>query len=120
MRERLNALVLSGTKQATCGLRHHDYEREGEAIEHVGERLVLLGDDGDIQGLIEVVEVRECTFGEVTWEMASREGEGDHDLTEWREGHQRFWLRAENLVVTDDTPVVWFAFRVIPAAGPAS
>jgi uncharacterized protein YhfF len=30
--------------------------------------------------------VRQCSFGEVNWEMAAREGEGDADLDAWRQG----------------------------------
>ena len=113
MRTRLNALVLEGTKQATCGLRFEDYDREGEAIEHVGEVLVLVDDANREVGRVEVTDIRSCRFGEITWEMAAQEGEGDNDLEEWRGGHIAYWKREEGLDVTDDTDVVWCAFRVL-------
>ena len=45
MRTWLNDLVLTGRKQATAGLVQ-EYETEGEALEHVGERLALLDGEG--------------------------------------------------------------------------
>ncbi|MEV0354323.1 hypothetical protein AB0H88_52020 [Nonomuraea sp. NPDC050680] len=42
----LTDLVLSGAKTATAGLLELDYEAEDEPLEHVGERLVLVDDEG--------------------------------------------------------------------------
>ena len=83
MRARLNALVVAGQKRATAGLVE-EYEQEGEQLEHVGERLVLLDDGGAAVGTVEVTSVAVSTFGEVPWEFAESEGEGDRDLEEWR------------------------------------
>lgn len=112
MRTRLNGLVLERMKRATCGLLD-EYQSEDEEIETPGEVLVLIDDSGAEVGRVVITEVRQCSFGEVTWEMAAREGEGDENLREWREGHQRFWLQAENRVVMDETPVVWLAFELL-------
>ena len=112
MRARLNGLVLQGFKRATCGLLD-DYVSEEEEIEVPGEILVLVDDFGADVGHVVVTEVRQCPFGDVTWQMAAREGEGDQNLREWREGHQRYWLQADERVVTDETPVVWLAFEVV-------
>ena len=81
----------------------------GEPVEHVGEILVVLDDEGRDACRVRVVEVRECAFSEITWEMAAREGEGDADLDAWRAGHLRFWT-GEGFDITPDTQVAWIAF----------
>ncbi|MBO7937691.1 ASCH domain-containing protein [Streptomyces sp. S9] len=112
MRGRLNALVLSGRKRATTGLLA-EYTEEGEQLEHVGERLALLDTDGRSVATLEITGVERTTFGEVTWEHAAAEGEGDADLAEWRAGHSRFWA-AEGTLVEDGTPLVCLTFRLVP------
>ncbi|CAL9635864.1 ASCH domain-containing protein [Streptomyces sp. enrichment culture] len=114
MRGRLNALVLAGTKTATTGLLE-DYVEDTEGLEFIGERLALLGDEGQSVGVIEVTGVQVTTFGEVTWEHARAEGEGDTSLEEWRTGHRRFWSR-EGALIQDDTAVVCVAFRLVKTA----
>lgn len=109
MRTWLTDLVRAGTKRATFGLLEQDYVAEGEPVEHVGEILVVLDDHGHEACRVRVAEVRECAFGEITWEMAAREGEGDADLDEWRAGHLRFW-GGEGLDITPVTRIVWVAF----------
>ena len=108
MRDRLNGLVLAGRKTATAGLRA-EYEEEGELLEHVGERLALLDDAGRRVAVVEVTEVAVLPFGQVPWEFACAEGEGDADLEEWRAGHRRYW-EAAGTPVEDATPVVCLRF----------
>ena len=109
MRQRLNGLILDGLKRATAGL-HADYEREGEPLERVGERLVLVDDDGRRAGVVVVTRVETTTFAAVPWEFAQAESEGDRSIEEWRWGHLKFWTSVGERV-TDDTAVVlvWFA-----------
>ncbi len=114
MRDRLNSLVLAGRKTATTGLLA-EYAEEAEGLEYVGERLALLDDDGRAVATLEITGVRRTSFGEVTWEHALAEGEGDATLEEWRDGHRRFWER-EGTPVDDSTPLVCLAFRVVAAA----
>ncbi|CAB4756913.1 unannotated protein [freshwater metagenome] len=111
MRARLNGLVIEGRKRATAGLVE-EYEQEGEAFEHVGERLVLLHDDGTPAGTVEVTSVELTTFGEVPWEFAQSEGEGHRDLEHWREGHRRFWA-SEGREVHDDTSLLMIGIRYV-------
>jgi uncharacterized protein YhfF len=111
MRNRLNGLVLAGHKRATAGLHDDDYEAESEELEQVGERLVLLDNDGQPLGTVVVTAVAVVPFEEVTWEFAASEGEGDTSLQEWRDGHRAFWAR-EGIEVTDETPVVCISFRL--------
>jgi len=111
MRQRLNALVLAGAKRATAGLLS-EYEEEGEELEHVGERLTLLDDDGRRIATIEVTGLEIHPFVEVPWEFAAAEGEGDTDIDDWRTGHRAFWA-AEGTPVDDGTPVVCVRFVLI-------
>ncbi len=72
MRAELNALVLAGRKRATAGLLDADYRDEDEALEVVGERLVLVDDDDRRLALVEVTDVRVVRFDEVTDDFAGR------------------------------------------------
>ncbi|SFK21367.1 Uncharacterized protein YhfF [Streptomyces pini] len=110
LRARLNALVLAGAKTATTGLLQ-EYAQETEGLEYAGERLALLDDRGRRVATVEITGVEVKPFGEVGWEHAAAEGEGDASLEEWREGHRRFWERV-GTPVTDRTPVACLAFRL--------
>ncbi|MET8869310.1 ASCH domain-containing protein [Nonomuraea sp. NPDC004580] len=112
LRTRLTDLVLSGHKTATAGLLTLDYEAEGEEVEHVGERLALVGDSGERVGEIEITRVEVVPFAEVSWEFANAEGEGYASVAEWGESHAGFW-RAYGVEVTDSTPVVCLWFRLL-------
>lgn len=111
MRARLNALVLEGRKRATAG-RLAEYDEEGEALEHAGERLALVDDSGARIATVEVTSVETVRFADVPWDFAAAEGEGDRDLEEWRAGHRRFWAGA-GTPVTDDTQVVLVRFELV-------
>ncbi|WBB78235.1 ASCH domain-containing protein [Micromonospora sp. WMMD882] len=113
MRANLNTLVLNGVKKATAGLLS-EYAAEGEELEHVGERLALVDDHDALLGLVEVTDVEVVRFADVSWEFARSEGEGDHDLDEWRSGHLRFWA-SEGSAVDDDTEIVCIRFRLVPS-----
>ncbi|MDN4173171.1 ASCH domain-containing protein [Nocardioides sp. SOB77] len=110
LREELNGLVLAGEKQATAGLLA-EYDDEDEELEHVGERLALVDDDGRHVATVEVTAVDVVAFGDVPWSFAQAEGEGDADLADWREGHRRYWARL-GTPVTDETSVVCLRFRL--------
>ena len=109
----LNDCVLNGTKRATAGLLS-EYVEENEPWEHVGERLVLVGDDLEPLAQIEVTRVEPTTFSEVTWEFAQAEGEGFTDLEHWRTAHREFWARTGQHV-TDNTPVLCIYFELLAA-----
>ena len=111
IRPRLNGLVLEGRKRATLGLLE-EYAEEGEQVEHVGERLVLVDDDGRPIGTVEITDVTHSTFGEVDWAFVQAEDEGDESLEQWREGHQRYWARMGRTVGLD-TPVVQLRLRLV-------
>ncbi|MGK5737601.1 ASCH domain-containing protein [Micromonospora sp. URMC 103] len=112
LRSTLNSLVLAGVKTATAGLRS-EYAAEGEELEHVGERLVLVDDDDHLVGVVEVTGVEVVRFADVTWDFARSEGEGDRSIEDWRSGHAAYWARL-GTPVTDDTDVVCIRFRLQP------
>jgi uncharacterized protein YhfF len=112
MRQRLNQLILDGSKRATAGLLI-EYVRENEELESEGELLALVDNDMKRVATVVVLEVETVPFIEVPWKFAQAEGEGDESLDEWREGHRRFWS-AEGDVIEDETPVVLISFEVVP------
>jgi uncharacterized protein YhfF len=110
MRAWLNGLVLDGRKQAAAGLAQ-EYAQEGEQLEHAGELLALLDDEGRRVVTVKVTEVTVRRFADVPWDFAAAEGEGDSDLEEWRAGHRRFWAAA-GTPVDDETEIVCLRFRL--------
>ncbi len=117
MRAWLNDLILSGRKVGTFGL-FDEYVEEGEPVEEVGERLCVVDDDLNRVAVVETVDIRRLTVGEVTWAMVESEGEGDRSVAEWRAGHDRYW-RSEGLPgLADDTQLVWQRFRLVDPAPP--
>ncbi|WP_018785548.1 ASCH domain-containing protein [Micromonospora sp. CNB394] len=115
LRTRLNTLVLSGLKTATAGLVQ-EYDQEGEELEYVGERLVLVDDNDGFVGVVEVTGVEVVRFADVPWDFARAEGEGDRSIEEWREGHDAYWAR-QGTPVTDDTRIVCLRFRLVSTEG---
>jgi uncharacterized protein YhfF len=109
MRSRLVDLVVHGNKRATAGLLHGDYEAEGEPVEHVGERLAVVDDDGVRVATVEVTRVEVCRFDEVPDEFALAEAEGDLDAADFRASHRAFWTSVGE-TVEDSTPVVLVYF----------
>ncbi|MEV4196802.1 ASCH domain-containing protein [Micromonospora globbae] len=111
LRRTLNGLVLAGAKTATAGLLS-EYAEEGEDLERVGERLVLVDDDDHLVGVVEVTGVEVVRFADVSWDFARSEGEGDRSIEDWRSGHAAYWARL-GTTVTDDTDVVCLRFRLV-------
>ncbi|MFG1702299.1 ASCH domain-containing protein [Nonomuraea sp. M3C6] len=116
LRTWLTDLTLSGRKTATAGLLPLDYEAEGEEVEKVGERLILVDDTGGRAAEIEMTRVELTPFAEVTWEFAQAEGEGFQSVEDWRETHRRYWSD-QGYAVTDSSPVVCLWFRIAGQSG---
>jgi len=117
LRQRLNALVQSGAKVACFG-HPQEYEEEQEHIEHVGERLAVVDDDGHYLATVEVTEVRQCRAAEATWGMVEAEGEGDETVAAWRSGHQAYY-EALGYPMHDDQLLYWLRFRLVDPQPPA-
>ena len=92
MADALLALVLAGTKTATCGALR-DFPEGSAARPQVGRRDVVLDGRGRRAAVIETLEVMVCRFHEVDEQFAADEGEGLRTLAEWRESHQAYFTR---------------------------
>lgn len=110
-REELTNLVLYGNKRATASLAL-EYEEEREPIEHVGEELILIGNEEIPLGKIKVTEVTVCKFAEVPDRFPIAEAEGDRNADEFRAGHKRYWKKL-GYRVNDDTMVVLVYFELL-------
>ena len=87
MADDLGALVVAGTKTATCWAAV-----QGE-LTQVGKQMVMLDGQGRPWAIIETVELRQRRFDEVDASLAYDEGEGDRTLEDWRDGHRRYFTR---------------------------
>jgi len=111
LRQRLTGLVLAGPKRATAGLLE-EYAAEGEELEHVGEVLVMVDDDGGELGRVRITDVQVVPFAEVSDEFARAEGEGYAGHADWAVSHRGFW-EAAGAQVHDATQVVCLRFELV-------
>ena len=112
-RKKLVNLILHGQKRATAGLLIGDYEMEGEPIEHVGELLAIVDNDGKHVGTMKVTRVEVLRFADVPDELALAEAEGDMNAADFRASHLAYWTRVGE-TVTDDTLIVTGYFDLLP------
>jgi uncharacterized protein YhfF len=117
-REKLVNLVLHGEKRATAGLLTSDYEAEGEPIEHVGELLAIVDNDGTHVGTMQVTRCEVLRFADVPDEFALAEAEGDLNAADFRASHLAYWTRVGE-TVTDDTLIVTVYFDMSQPIAPA-
>lgn len=116
-RRRLVDLVLHGNKRATAGLLK-DYEAEGEPVEHVGELLAMVDNEGRHVGTLKVTRADVLRFADVPDEFALAEAEGDLNAADFRSSHHKFWTEAGE-VITDDTLVVTLYLDLVEPHGTA-
>ncbi len=116
-REKLVNLILHGQKRATAGLLIGDYESEGEPIEHVGELLAIVDNDGKHVGTMKVTRAEILRFADVPDEFALAEAEGDMNAADFRASHIAYWTRVGE-TVTDDTLIVTVYFDLLPNTSP--
>jgi uncharacterized protein YhfF len=111
----LGALIVAGTKTATCSALW-EYEAEGEALPKTGLKTIVLDGNGAPLCIVETTEVVVRPFDEVDARFAYEEGEGDRSLEDWRDAHWRFFSRTLPEIgrePTMDMPLVCERFRVI-------
>lgn len=111
-RANLVNLILHGSKRATAGLRR-DYDAEGEDVEHVGELLAMLDNDGCHVGTLRINRVEVLRFADVPDEFALAEAEGDLNAADFRASHLEYWTAAGEHV-DDDTLIVTLYFDLLP------
>ena len=110
-RARLVNLVINGNKRATAGL-FHDYAKEGEPVERVGECLAMVDNDGSHVASLRVTRVEISRFADVPDEFALAEAEGDLSAADFRASHLEYWAGVgEN--IDDDTQVVQVYFDLL-------
>jgi uncharacterized protein YhfF len=112
MADELLALVLAGTKTATCGALR-DFPDGSPARPVVGRRDVVLDGKGRRAAVIETVEVTIKRFNEVDEAFAHDEGEGFRTAADWRERHRGYFER--NSVFSPDMELVCERFRLVEA-----
>lgn len=113
-RTKILDFLFNGQKRATAGLLKEDYRDENEPVEHVGEILVVVGNENEPLGKIQVTRVEIVPFAEVPDEFALAEAEGDLSGDDFRESHSRFWT-ACGYTLTPETQVVLCYFELIEA-----
>ncbi len=88
MADELGALVVAGTKTATC------WDARDGQITEVGKRMAVLDGAGRPWAIVETVELTRRRFDEVDAAFAHDEGEDDRTLASWRDGHRRYFTAA--------------------------
>lgn len=111
-RERLVNFILHGQKRATAGLLK-DYKEDNEPLEHIGEQLAMVDNNGQHVGTLQITRVDVVRFADVPDEFALAEAEGDLNAADFRASHQEFWGN-EGEVITDDTLIVTLYFDLLP------
>jgi uncharacterized protein YhfF len=110
----LGNLVIAGIKRATASLLW-SYESENKPLPQPGHFSIVTNWHGEPMCVIETTEVEVVKFNEVTEEFAAIEGEGDGSLSDWMEGHTRYFgrecVRLGRLFDTD-IPVICERFEV--------
>ena len=115
MADELGALVVQGTKTATCSALW-EWEAEGNPIPQAGLISIALDGRGEPLCIIETVEVTVRKYNEVEADFARDEGEGDLSLNYWRQAHRNYFSRVLQKVgkeFSEDMPLVCERFRVI-------
>ena len=113
--DELGALIVAGTKTATCSALW-EYEDEGSPLPKVGQKTVVLGGDGCPLCIVDTTEVVVRPYSGVDAGFAFEEGEGDRSLEYWRDAHWGYFSRTLPGIgrePTMDMPLVCERFRVI-------
>ena len=111
----LAALIMAGTKTATCSALW-EWETEEEPLPEVGLKTILLDGDENPLCVLETTEITIQAYNKVDAQFAYEEGEGDRSLEYWRDAHWRFFTRSLatiNKEPTQNMPLVCERFRVI-------
>ena len=113
--DELGALIVQGTKTATCSALW-EWEAEGNPIPEVGLITIVLDGSGEPLCIVETVQVTVRKYNEVDPDFARQEGEGDLSLNYWREAHRNYFSRVLKKIgkeFSEEMPLVCERFRVI-------
>ena len=115
MADELGALIVAGTKTATCSALW-EWEAEGESPPETGTVTIVLDGRGEPIGIVETTEVTIRKYNEVDADFAREEGEGDLSLGYWQEAHKSFFSRTLKEIgreFSEDMMLVCERFRLI-------
>jgi uncharacterized protein YhfF len=115
MADELGALIVNGTKTASCSSLW-EWEAEDESLPEPGTVTIVLNGDGEPIGIVETTEIALRRYNEVDAEFAREEGEGDLSLQFWRKAHKNFFSRSLPAIgkeFREDMPLVCERFRLI-------
>jgi uncharacterized protein YhfF len=87
--DELAALVLAGSKRATC------WASSDGMLTEVGKRMVMLNGTGEPLAVLETLELVQRRFNEVDAAFAYDEGEGDRTLEFWKRAHREYFSRRD-------------------------
>jgi len=107
-------LVLAGQKRATASSLRA-FEAEGTRPPQPGDLSIVTDWEGTPRCVIETTSVTMLPFGDMTFELCSREGEDDC-LESWIEGHRRFFAaegKALGYEFDEGMTVVFEEFEVV-------
>jgi len=107
-------LVLKGKKRATSSSLP-GYQAGGEETPKVGDMSVITDWEGNPRCIIRDTEVLVIPFNEMTFDLASLEGE-DENLQSWKTKHEAFFREEgieEGYTFTPDMKVVFEIFEVV-------
>src|SRR5215213_10330115 len=113
--DELGALIVQGTKTATCSALW-EWEAERNPIPEAGQITIALDGRGEPLCIVETVEVTIRKYNEVDADFAREEGEGDLSLKYWRAAHRNYFSRVLPKIgkqFSEDMPLVCERFRVI-------
>ena len=114
--DELGALIVQGTKTATCSAVW-EWEAEGNPIPQPGLITIALDGRGEPLCIVETVEITVRKYNEVDATFARDEGEGDLSLEYWREAHRNYFSRVlpkkTDKEFSEEMPLVCERFRVI-------
>ena len=113
--DELGALIVQGTKTATCSALW-EWEVEGNPIPEAGLITVALDGRGQPLCIVETIEVTVRKYNEVDADFAREEGEGDLSLDYWRQAHRNYFSRVLRKIgkeFSEEMPLVCERFRVI-------
>lgn len=113
--DELGALIVQGTKTATCSALW-EWEAEGNPVPRAGLITIALDGRNEPLCIVETVEVTVRNYNEVDADFAREEGEGDLSLNYWRQAHRNYFSRVLKKIgkkFSEDMPLVCERFRVI-------
>ena len=92
MADELGALIVQGTKTATCSALW-EWEAEGNPVPKVGYLTIALDGRGEPLCIVETTEISIHNYNEVNADFAREEGEGDLSYDYWRRVHWDYFTR---------------------------